>query len=127
MTLPVSVNVVPGDQAAGRVPDPKVRTELLFQQAQEAKRRAADAIARGDDRAAYDLLARRGRQPRGRRRGRAAIVLPTSPPTSAAGAAARAAKRSRMEHHRKSRKRGQRCCEVSDRGRAERPTWRESA
>ncbi|HSD80171.1 MAG TPA: VWA domain-containing protein, partial [Solirubrobacteraceae bacterium] len=43
VTLPISVNVVPGDRAAGRIPDPTVRTELLFQQAQDAKRRAADA------------------------------------------------------------------------------------
>ena len=52
VTLPVHVNVVPGDQAAGRVPDPKVRTELLFQRAQQAKRRAAEALGAGDVHAA---------------------------------------------------------------------------
>ena len=52
VTLPLHVNVVPGDQAAGRVPDPKVRTELLFQRAQQAKRRAAEALGAGDVQAA---------------------------------------------------------------------------
>src|SRR4051812_21413586 len=56
VTLPISVHVVPGDEAAGRVPDPTVRTELLFQQAQEAKRRAADALAHGDERGALATL-----------------------------------------------------------------------
>ena len=57
MTIPVHVNVVPGDQAAGRIPDPKVRTELVYQQVQEAKRKASDALRSGDDaaaRGAYD-------------------------------------------------------------------------
>jgi Ca-activated chloride channel family protein len=40
-TLPVHVNVVPGDQAAGRVPDPKVRSEALFQRTQRDKRKRA--------------------------------------------------------------------------------------
>jgi Ca-activated chloride channel homolog len=42
--IPVHVNVVPGDQAAGRVPDPAVSSELAFQQAQHAKRRGGDPI-----------------------------------------------------------------------------------
>jgi Ca-activated chloride channel homolog len=105
VTLPISVNVVPGDQAAGRVPDPKVRTELLFQQAQEAKRRAADALARGDEREALLTLDAAG-----------AALADVDPAERAvlgdlaaevrAGDAARAAKRSRMDHHHKSRKRG---------------------
>ena len=33
VTTPVAVNVVPGDEAHGRVPNPTVRTELAFQQA----------------------------------------------------------------------------------------------
>jgi hypothetical protein len=45
--LPVHVNVVPGDQVAGRVPDPVVRSELAFQQAQRAKRRASEALRSG--------------------------------------------------------------------------------
>lgn len=55
MTLPVCVNVVPGDQAAGRIPDPKVRTELIFQQAQGTKRRAADALRDGSVDAARSM------------------------------------------------------------------------
>jgi len=52
VTLPVNVNVVPGDQAAGRIPDPQVRTELVYQQVQDAKREAADALRDGDHDAA---------------------------------------------------------------------------
>ncbi len=48
VAIPVSVNVVPGDEAAGRVPNPTVRTELAFQEAQRAKRDAAEALRRGD-------------------------------------------------------------------------------
>ena len=48
VTIPVHVNVVPGDQAAGRIADPTVRTELAFQSAQRSKREAADALRRGD-------------------------------------------------------------------------------
>lgn len=48
VTLPVAVNVVPGDQAAGRVPDPTVHTEVLFQQAQQAKKAASEAMLMGD-------------------------------------------------------------------------------
>ncbi len=105
VTMPVSVNVVPGDQAAGRIPNPKVRNELLFQQAQEAKRHAAEAITRGDDRAAYDLLTRAGGSLEGVDAEEQAIVLDLAADVASA-ATARAAKRSHMEHHRKSRKRG---------------------
>lgn len=48
VTLPVCVNVVPGDQAAGRVPDPMVRTELAFLRTQRAKRAAAERMSAGD-------------------------------------------------------------------------------
>ncbi len=105
VTMPISVNVVPGDEAAGRIPNPNVRNEVLFLQAQEAKRRAADAIARGDDRAAYDLLTRAGGSLEGVDAAEQAIVMDLAADI-ATGSAARAAKRSRMEHHRKSRKRG---------------------
>ena len=47
VTLPVHVNVVPGDQAAGRIPASKVRSELVYQQVQDAKRRASDALRDG--------------------------------------------------------------------------------
>ena len=56
VTVPVHVNVVPGDQAAGRVPDPVVRTELAFQQAQRAKRDASSALSAGDVDAAGTAL-----------------------------------------------------------------------
>lgn len=48
VTIPVHINVIPGDQAAGRIPNAIVRTELAFQSAQRAKRQAADALRRGD-------------------------------------------------------------------------------
>ncbi len=48
VTVPVQVNVVPGDEASGRVVDPTVRTEVLFQEAQQAKRRASEALEHGD-------------------------------------------------------------------------------
>ena len=54
-TIPVHVNVVPGDQAAGRIPDATVRTEVAFQTAQRAKREAADALRAGDAEAASRL------------------------------------------------------------------------
>jgi len=47
-TVPVNVNVVPGDVAAGRVPAPTVREELAFLQLQRAKRDAAERLSRGD-------------------------------------------------------------------------------
>jgi Ca-activated chloride channel homolog len=52
VTVPLYVNVVPGDQAAGRIPDPVVRTEVAFQQAQRAKREASSALSRGDTQSA---------------------------------------------------------------------------
>ncbi|MCK6210181.1 hypothetical protein KZX45_06445 [Georgenia sp. EYE_87] len=42
------VNVVPGDQAAGRVPDPVVRTELAYLETQRAKREASTLLSDGD-------------------------------------------------------------------------------
>ena len=56
VTLPVNVNVVPGDEAAGRIPDPTVRTEVLFQEAQQSKRLASEALERGDRDGAKKLL-----------------------------------------------------------------------
>jgi Ca-activated chloride channel family protein len=46
--VPVNVNVVPGDVAAGRVPAPTVREELAFLKLQRSKREAADRLSRGD-------------------------------------------------------------------------------
>jgi Ca-activated chloride channel family protein len=48
VTLPIAVNVVPGDEAAKRIADPTVQSEVLFQQAQETKRRASEAFETGD-------------------------------------------------------------------------------
>jgi Ca-activated chloride channel family protein len=47
VTVPVQVNVVPGDEAAGRVVDPTVHSEVLFQEAQQAKRAASEALEHG--------------------------------------------------------------------------------
>jgi Ca-activated chloride channel homolog len=57
VTIPIHVNVVPGDGAAGRIADPKVRTELVYQQAQQAKRRASEALRDGDGSTAAVTLA----------------------------------------------------------------------
>jgi Ca-activated chloride channel family protein len=56
ITVPLHVNVVPGDQAAGRIPDPVVRTEVAFQQAQRAKREASTALSAGDASSAESSL-----------------------------------------------------------------------
>lgn len=56
VTVPLHVNVVPGDQAAGRIPDPAVRTELAFQHVQRAKRDASTALSAGDTPAAAAAL-----------------------------------------------------------------------
>ncbi|WP_457188647.1 vWA domain-containing protein [Nocardioides sp. P5_E3] len=47
VSLPITVNVVPGDEAAGRVPHPSVHSEVLFQEAQDVKRRASEAFEHG--------------------------------------------------------------------------------
>jgi Ca-activated chloride channel family protein len=112
VTIPVHVNVVPGDQAAGRIPDQKVRTELIYQQVQVAKRTAADALRDGDHataRSAYDAA---GSQLDG-----LLLACPSAEiaeerdvigqlRSRAEHDARWAAKYSRMDHSRKSRKRG---------------------
>jgi len=58
VSVPLHVNVVPGDQAAGRVADPAVRTELLYQSVQQAKRRVSEYLGAGDvDSALTDIHA----------------------------------------------------------------------
>jgi Ca-activated chloride channel homolog len=113
ITVPVHVNVVPGDQAAGRIPDPEVRTELAYQQVQAAKRRAADALRDGDHAAATAAYDDAGAQ-------LDALTLASASPETAeeqaiiaqlrertaTGEAAWAAKFARMDQSRKSRKRG---------------------
>jgi len=102
--LPVSVNVVPGDQAAGRVRDPRVVEERLFLHAQEAKRRAADAIDRADYDGARSSMTAAAAMP-GMIDAERDVLLALREEI-VAGDPRRAAKRSRMEHHHKSRKRG---------------------
>jgi Ca-activated chloride channel family protein len=110
ITLPLAVNVVPGDQAAGRVRDPKVQTERLFQQAQDAKRRAADALSRGDSGGALAAYAAAGSAlaaaPAAAELREEAAILSELADHVVAGDAAVAAKRSRAEHARKGRQRG---------------------
>ncbi|GAA1915443.1 VWA domain-containing protein [Nocardioides marmoribigeumensis] len=55
-TIPITVNVVPGDEAAGRVASPTVTSEVLFQEAQDAKKQASEAFERGDVVAGTRLL-----------------------------------------------------------------------
>jgi Ca-activated chloride channel family protein len=50
--VPLHVNVVPGDAAAGRIPDPVVRTELAYLRAQQTKRRASGHLSHGNAEAA---------------------------------------------------------------------------
>ena len=57
VTIPVHVNVVPGDEAAGRLVDPSVHTEVIFQEAQHSKRLASEALERGDRETAKRLIA----------------------------------------------------------------------
>lgn len=54
--LPITVNVVPGDEAAGRVADPVVRSERLYQEAQLSKKEASEAFERGDVETGKQLL-----------------------------------------------------------------------
>lgn len=48
ITIPIHVNVVPGDEAAGRIPNPVVRTELAYLEVQLAKRDASNLLSDGD-------------------------------------------------------------------------------
>jgi Ca-activated chloride channel homolog len=48
VTLPITVNIVPGDEATGRIPHPTVHSEVLFQEAQDVKRQASEAWERGE-------------------------------------------------------------------------------
>jgi Ca-activated chloride channel family protein len=56
VTMPVHVNVVPGDEAAGRIPDVVVRSELVYQRVQATKRRASEHLRSGDVAAAVEAL-----------------------------------------------------------------------
>jgi Ca-activated chloride channel family protein len=113
VSIPVHANVVPGDQAAGRIPNQKVRTELIYQQVQDAKRKASDALRDGDHRAATEAFDVAGAQLDG------LLDVCPSPELveerqiidemrlrAEAGDARWAAKFGRMDQSRKSRKRG---------------------
>ena len=47
ITWPLAVNVVPGDEAAGRIPDPTVTTARLLAETTQAKRDAAESLTTG--------------------------------------------------------------------------------
>lgn len=53
---PVTVNVVPAEVAAGRVPQPEVTREKLFLTAQSVKREAEEALDQGDYGKAQQIL-----------------------------------------------------------------------
>ena len=59
-TVPVHVNVVPGDQATGRIPDPIVRSEALFQRSQQAKRESSRLLSEGCGDDAWAVLRQTG-------------------------------------------------------------------
>lgn len=112
-SFPVSVNVVPGDEAAGRTANTTVTTELAFQRAQRAKREATDALREGDPDRASDLWRAASSQLR------AAPVPPESAGEIDAEAllledladrahhdAMGARKTARADHHMKARRRG---------------------
>ncbi|MDO8306847.1 MAG: VWA domain-containing protein [Actinomycetota bacterium] len=56
ITWPMAVNVVPGDEASGRVPDPTVTTARLLLEAANAKKQAADELRHGDVDGAVAML-----------------------------------------------------------------------
>jgi Ca-activated chloride channel family protein len=56
VTMPVNVNVVPGDQAAGRIEDPVVKAERMILQAQSEKALATQEILQGDQKSATKRL-----------------------------------------------------------------------
>lgn len=115
-TVPLHVNVVPGDQLASRVPNPIVRSERVFQTAQRAKRDAAEALRRGDApaaaarfREAGDALASFAPSAApgmaGELRGEAALLADMARDVEL-GVDAAVAKRALADRHRKERRRG---------------------
>ena len=116
-TIPVNVNVVPGDQAAGRVRDAEVETELAFQEAQRAKSAATDALRDGDVRGAsesYRAASLRLSKARGGASPSMAAELDEEVRVldrlarQAGSDAMSARKAARADHHMKARKRGRR-------------------
>ena len=56
VTMPVNVNVVPGDQAAGRIANPVIRAERLIIAAQSEKATAIEELRSGDSKTASARL-----------------------------------------------------------------------
>lgn len=56
VTMPISVNIVPGDQAAGRIPDPRVRVEELLVDVDDAKKGVSTGLREGDSATARRAL-----------------------------------------------------------------------
>ena len=56
VSMPVNVNVVPGDQAAGRIEDPIVKAERMILQAQSEKAIATEEILQGNQKSATKRL-----------------------------------------------------------------------
>lgn len=56
ITLPIAVNVVPGDEARGRVPNPAVEVAELLADLAADKKSAGDALRQGDTRSAQRTL-----------------------------------------------------------------------
>lgn len=59
ITWPMAVNVVPGDEASGRVPNPTVTTARLLAESTRAKKEASEALLRGDGDGASRIMSRR--------------------------------------------------------------------
>jgi Ca-activated chloride channel family protein len=57
VNLPVSVNVVPGDEARGRVPDARVSVARLIAEADDVKRHVSERLRAGDTTTAQASLA----------------------------------------------------------------------
>jgi Ca-activated chloride channel family protein len=116
VTVPVHVNVVPGDQAAGRLPDPTVRTELAYLHTQQAKRSAAERMSRGDADGAVAEMRAAGAMLRSAMAAAPAVMMGDLTDDLAAidrltaeavdGSLARAAKALSADTSRKSRRRG---------------------
>src|SRR3954469_20372410 len=109
VTIPVNVNVVPGDEAAGRVANPVVLTERVFQQAQRDKQAATDALRAGDAPAAAQMYASAAEALAGFADAdmlEESETLYDLAERARYGDASRTAKLSEADRHRKSRRRG---------------------
>ena len=108
LTHPVSVNVVPGDEAAGRIPHPTVVSEKAFQSLQRAKREAAERLRGGDVGGFDDVVARAtgavSAAPRSADLDAEVTLLADLRAEAAAGGASRVAKFTEADVHRKRRR-----------------------